>query len=183
MAFITFVEKLSEFTGKCVAWLALVMSVLMFLVVLLRYAFDLGWIGLQQSVTYLYGVFFLLGIAYTQKHHGHVRVDIVYQKCSPRVQAIIDLMGTLLLLLPVCCFIFWVSWGFVALSWQSLESSNAAGGLPGIFILKSFLLVMPVLLALQGLAQSFSIILWLRGDIPYLAPYQRDPGDQHSTGI
>lgn len=180
-AFIRAIEQLSEFTGKCVAWLALAMVVLMFSVVVLRYVFDLGWIGLQQSVTYLYGVFFLLGIAYTQKHNGHVRVDILYQQYPPKWQAIIDLVGTFVLLLPMCVFIFWVSWGFVALSWQSLESSDAAGGLPGIFILKSFLLLMPVLLALQGLAQALSIILWLRGHLAYLEPYQSN--EQHGSGV
>ena len=170
-ALIKTIEVISEVLGKWVSRLSLFMVIVMFLVVVLRYAFSLGWEGMQQSVTYMYAVFFLLGISYTQKHHGHVRVDIFYQNFPPKGKALVDLVGTLLLMLPMCGFIFWNSLDFVLLSWQTMESSNTAGGLPGVFILKSFLLVMPVLLFLQGIAQILKILLWLRGELPHLAPY------------
>ena len=165
------IDKFSELIGKLTAWLVFVMAIIMFSVVVLRYGFDLGWIAMQESVTMLHALFFLMGIAYTQKHHGHVRVDVFFQKFSPRTKAIVDFIGILLLLLPVCGLIFWVSWDYVAFSWLISEKSNQTGGLPGVYIVKTFLLIMPTLVALQGITQAIKIQLWLKGEIKHLAPY------------
>lgn len=158
--------RLIEATGQAVAWLTLLMVLLTFLVVVLRYGFDLGWIALQESVTYLHALNFMLGAAFTLKHDGHVRVDIFYQKFGPRGRAWVDLLGTLLLLLPVCLFILIASWGYVAESWAVRESSGEAGGLPLVFLLKSILLLMPVLLLIQGLIMIGEAIATLRGRPP-----------------
>ena len=145
-------EQVAEYTGRVVSWATLLMAGITFLVVILRYAFDLGWIAMQESVTYLHATVFMLGAAYTLKHHGHVRVDIFYQKMNPGSRAWVDLLGTLLLLFPVCGFIFWISWDYVSNSWDVLEGSREAGGLPGVFLLKSLILLLPLTLALQGVA-------------------------------
>ncbi len=154
---------LIEAIGQAVAWLTLLMVLITFLVVVLRYGFDLGWIALQESVTYLHALNFMLGAAFTLKHDGHVRVDIFYQKFGPRGRAWVDLLGTLLLLLPVCLFILLMSWDYVAESWAVLESSGEAGGLPLVFLLKSILIMMPVLLLIQGLILISESIATLRG--------------------
>ena len=103
----------------------------------------------------------MLGAAYTLKQDAHVRVDIVYQKCSAKVQAWIDLMGTLLLLLPVAGFIFWSSWEYVMDSWDIMESSRNSGGLPLVYLLKSCLLLMSGLLVLQAVALLMQKIVYL----------------------
>jgi TRAP-type mannitol/chloroaromatic compound transport system permease small subunit len=128
------------------------MVLVTFTVVLLRYAFDLGWIWLQESVTFMHAALFLVGAAYTLKHQAHVRVDIFFHRFSPRLRAWIDLLGSLLLLLPVCLFIFVISWDYVLQSWALQEGSREAGGLDGVYLLKSLILVMAGLLLLQGLA-------------------------------
>lgn len=156
-------ETLSEWSGRAIAWLTVLMVLVQFLVVVLRYGFDLGWIGMQESVTYLHAVVFMLGAAYTLRHEGHVRVDIFYQRFGPRGRALVDLLGTLLLLLPVCLFILITSWEYVATSWELLESSREPGGLPYVYLLKTLLLLMPLLLILQGLAVVLKIVLVLRG--------------------
>ncbi|MDH5408762.1 MAG: TRAP transporter small permease subunit [Gammaproteobacteria bacterium] len=147
-------ENFSEKTGRAIAWLTLLMVVITFLVVVLRYVFDTGWIALQESVTYLHAMVFLLGAAYTMKQEAHVRVDIFYRKMNPTRQAWVDLLGGLLLLLPVCLFIFIASWEYVVSSWSLLEGSPEAGGLPLVFLLKSCILLMSGLVLLQGLAHS-----------------------------
>lgn len=157
-------EQVAEYTGRIVAWATFFMVLITFLVVILRYAFDLGWIALQESVTYLHASVFMLGAAYTLKHQGHVRVDIFYQKMSPRGRAWVDLAGTLLLLFPVCGFIFWMGWEYVLESWRVLEGSREAGGLPAIFILKSLILLLPLTLGLQGIASLLRNILLLQGE-------------------
>ena len=118
------INQLNEWVGKTISWLTLFMVITTFVVVILRYAFDIGWIALQESVSYMHALVFMLGTAYTLKHNGHVRVDIFYQRCSVKTQAWIDCIGTLLLLMPVTGFIIWSSWGYVADSWAVQESSR-----------------------------------------------------------
>ena len=157
-------EAVNEWVGRAVAWLALAMVAVMALVVLLRYAFDMGWIALQESTSFMHGLLFMLAAAYTLKHEGHVRVDIFYQRFSARRQAVVNLLGALLLLLPTAVFIFVMSWDYVLSSWTDLESSYQTGGLPGVFLLKTALLVLPALLALQGAAQILRSVLVLSGE-------------------
>ena len=161
-----FLEQLSEYSGRAIAWLTGAMVCITFAVVVLRYGFDLGWIGLQEVITYLHASVFMLGAAYTLRHEGHVRVDIFYQRFGPRGRAWVNLLGTLLLLLPMCLFILFVSWDYVAVSWERLETSNEPGGLPFVYLLKSLLLLMPLLLMLQGLAVALQSWQVLRGRSP-----------------
>ncbi|MBK1701653.1 TRAP transporter small permease subunit [Thiococcus pfennigii] len=162
-ALIGALERINDLVGRTVAWLALAMVAVTFLVVVLRYLFDLGWIALQESVTYMHALLFMLGIGYALRHDGHVRVDIFYQRLSPRGRAWVDLLGTLLLLFPVCLFIAWMAWDYVAASWAVAEASREAGGLPGVYLLKALILVMPALVMVQGLATALRNALFLAG--------------------
>lgn len=147
---LSFLDTINEWIGRGIAWLTLLMVLVTFAVVVLRYAFDFGSIALQESVTYMHAAVFMLGAAYTLKHEGHVRVDIFYARMSPKGQALVDLFGTLLLLIPVSVFIFWTSWEYVLTSWGVKEGSREAGGLAYLYVLKSLMLVMPALLVVQG---------------------------------
>ena len=100
----------------------------------------------------MHALVFMLGAAYTLKHNGHVRVDIFYQRCSTKTKAWIDCLGTLFLLLPVSGFIILSSWEYVADSWAIQESSRNSGGLPGVYLLKSSIILMSGLLILQSIA-------------------------------
>ncbi|GLS28251.1 hypothetical protein GCM10007877_39700 [Marinibactrum halimedae] len=131
------------------------------IVVVLRYGFDLGSIALQESVTYLHASVFLLGMAYTLKHNEHVRVDIFYQHFSQQQRAWIDATGTLVLLLPLCALIFFLSFPFAARSWAIGEISSEPGGIPAIFLLKSLLPVSAALLALQAISETLRQALTL----------------------
>ena len=147
------IDRLSEWIGRSIAWLTLVMVVVTCLIVLARYLFNMGSVGLQESVIYMHGTVFMLGIAYALKHDAHVRVDVFYEGLSRRRQAMIDLAGNLLLLIPVTSFIFWSSLHYVSFSWELMESSAQPGGLPGIFLLKSLIPAMAILLLLQGISE------------------------------
>jgi TRAP-type mannitol/chloroaromatic compound transport system permease small subunit len=164
------VDAVNEWIGRFIAWLIVIMVGVTFLVVVLRYAFNMGWIALQESVTYLHSLVFLLGIGYTLKHDGHVRVDIFYREMQPRTQALVNLLGTLVLLFPVGLFLFSVSWGYVLESWTVLEGSREAGGLPGVFLLKTVLLLMAGLLLLQGISEFLRSLLTLTGHAPAEEP-------------
>lgn len=158
-----FLDALSERTGHAIAWLTLGTVLLTFTVVVLRYGFDSGSIAMQETVSYLHAAVFMLGAAYTLKHDGHVRVDIVYRRLSVRGQALVNLLGTLLLLLPVCIYIMASSWEYVAISWGLREGSQEAGGLNAVFLLKTAIPAMAVLLMLQGIAIALHSLLQLLG--------------------
>ena len=165
----TMIEKTSHWSGRVVSWLTLLMVVLVFIVVVLRYLFEIGSIPLQESITYLHAMVFLLGATYTLHQDEHVRVDVFYSSLSHKGRAWIDLAGTLFLLFPVCLYIFTMSLDYVLLSWRIHESSSEAGGLPGLYLLKSLILIMPVTMMIQGLANILRYILFLfdNGKSPY----------------
>lgn len=149
--------------GEGVAWLTLAMVLLTFVIVLLRYGFNLGWIWLQESVTYLHASVFMLAAAWTLQADGHVRVDIFYRDAGPGRQAWVNLLGTLLFLAPLCLFLIIVGWEYVAASWQLLEGSREAGGLPLVYLLKSLVLLLPVLLLLQSVCIVRDAVRVLKG--------------------
>lgn len=155
------IDAWSERLGWAVSWLTVLMVLLTFTVVMLRYLFNMGWIAMQESITYLHALLFMLGAAYTLKADAHVRVDIFYRPMTARGKAWVDLFGTLFLLLPVCVFLVIISWPYVADSWALKEGSHEAGGVDLVWLLKGIILVMPVLVALQGLAQIGHALLTL----------------------
>jgi len=146
------INAVNEWIGKTISWLTLFMVLATFLIVVFRYVFDMGWIAMQESVSYMHAIVFMLGTAYTLKHNAHVRVDIIYQRCSAKTQAWIDCIGTVLLLMPVTGFIIWSSWEYVADSWSIQEGSRNSGGLPGVYLLKTSILLMAALLILQSIS-------------------------------
>ncbi len=159
---ITTCEAISEWTGRAVAWLTLAMVIVTFAVVVLR-RLDIGWIAMQETVTWMHGIVFMLGMAYALKHEAHVRVDVFYRDWTPTRRAIVDLIGTLLLLLPLAGFILWSSWDYVADAWAIRERSREAGGLPGLYLLKTVIPVTAVLLLVQGAAIVSRAATVLRG--------------------
>lgn len=158
-------SQVSEWVGKLVAWLVLAMVTVQFAVVVVRYGFNTGSIAAQQSVSFMHAALFLLAAAFTLKHDAHVRVDIFYRNWSAQRQALANLLGTLFLLFPSAIFIAVYSWEYVAFSWSFFEGSNEAGGLGGVFLLKSCIPAMAVLLCIQGVAMACrSIITLLTGE-------------------
>jgi TRAP-type mannitol/chloroaromatic compound transport system permease small subunit len=147
-------DRISIVTGKLASWLTLVMVVVTFVIVIMRYVFDAGAIWLQESVIWMHAFMFMIGSAFTLQQEEHVRVDIFYRNMGARGRALVDMLGVLLFLLPVCAFLAIKSWDFVGVSWELREGSREPGGLPYPFVplLKSVLLIMPLALALQGVS-------------------------------
>jgi TRAP-type mannitol/chloroaromatic compound transport system permease small subunit len=161
--FVGVVDRLNDLIGRAVAWLTLAMVLITFFVVVMRYGFNWGRVWIQESYVWLHGIVFMVGAGYTLLHNGHVRVDIFYRPGSARHKAWVDLFGSLVLLLPIVVMVFWVSWPYVVESWAKLEGSREAGGLEGLFLLKSMILVFCVLIALQGLSLAARSVLVLKG--------------------
>lgn len=148
------IDAFSTHTSNIVAWLTLAMVAVTFIVVVLRYAFGIGVVWMQESIVWMHGAVFMLGAAYTLRREEHVRVDIFYRKLSDAGQAWVNIVGVLVFLMPFCLFLVYASYDYVAASWAIREVSRDSGGLPYPFLplIKSALLLMPVMVALQGLS-------------------------------
>jgi len=165
--FIKGADWINEWVGRGTAWLMLAMVLIAFVVVVLRYVFSLGWVWMQESFVWLHGAVFMLGAGYTLLHGGHVRVDIFYRGASNRFRAWVDVFGVLVLLTPMMLVVLLYSQGFVTRSWMRLEGSSEAGGLPGLFILKTVIPAFCVLMLLQGASLLARSLLVLGGDESY----------------
>lgn len=151
-------DRLSDAIGSVCAVLTLIMVLLTVLIVVLRYAFGIGTIALQESVIYLHGAVFLLGIPYALRHDAHVRVDLLYTGYAERRRAWLNLIGHVVFLLPVAGFLLWSSLPYAAASWRVLETSSEVGGIPAIYLLKSLIPLAAILLILQGLSEIAKLI-------------------------
>ena len=155
-------DGFAEWTGRAISWLTLLLALTGFLVVVMRYVFNSGWIWMQESLTWMHSLVFMLGAAYTLKHDEQVRVDVIYRGLSDRRRAFIDLTGTVLFLLPLCGYIFYESLPYLLSSWSVGERSREASGLPALYLLKAILPLMAALLIFQGLAQILRSLTILR---------------------
>ena len=152
--------------GQACAWLTLFLVLGTAVVVVLRYGFGIGATALQEAVLYAHALVFMGAAAWVLQRNGHVRVDIFYQRFTPRYQALVEVLGTLLFLLPVCLFLGWASWGYVANSWATLEGSSESGGLKFVYLQKSIILVLVICLILQGVSEIIKAGYAMAGRLP-----------------
>lgn len=150
-------------TGRAVMWLLLVMALVQFAVVVLRYVFGVNFIFMQESITYMHGAVFLLAGGYALLTDDHVRVDIFYREASPRKKAMIDLAGTYLFLVPVCLLLIWTASPYVARSWAVGEGSNESSGIQALFVIKSFIPAYAALLMMAGFVIAARAAALIRG--------------------
>lgn len=156
--------------GRALSWLSLGVVLVCFAVVVLRYGFNMGHVWMQDLYVWLNAAMFTGVAGYTFLRNGHVRVDIFYRPASLRAKAWVDLFGTLVFLIPFVVVVIVWSWPYVAESWVIRESSRNAGGLEGLFIIKSFLIVFAGSIGLQGLAVAGRSILVLCGRSDLIPP-------------
>jgi TRAP-type mannitol/chloroaromatic compound transport system permease small subunit len=159
------VDRISDCVGRTIAWLTLLMVLVTFIIVILRYVLDASYIWLQESLTWMHAVVFMMGAAYTLQKEEHVRVDIFYRDMSPQRRALVNVFGVLLFVFPLCAFFVYQAYDYVAASWSLREISRDSGGIPypAIPLLKSLLLLMPATVALQALSLLLRSWQILRG--------------------
>ncbi len=147
------IDLFNEKIGILTSYLAIPLILITFFVAFMRYALDFGSIAIQEITIYLHALIFTLGASYTLKNNMHVRIDIFYNKFSDNLKKNINLFGTIFFLLPSCILIFITSFNYVISSIMLLESSKEAGGLPILYILKSYILLMVLTLFLQAISE------------------------------
>ncbi len=143
----------AQWLASKLAWIPLMMAILTAIVVALRYLFGVGFIAGQEGVIYLHSTLFMLGASCAMRFDEHVRVDIFYRHWGQNARAWVNALGQIVFTLPLCALIGISSLGYVTEAWSSLERSPEPGGLPAVFLLKSLIPAMAVLLALQASAE------------------------------
>lgn len=151
-----FIQTSEKYVYKTIPWLILSLVVTTFLVVVLRYVFNLGWVWLQESLNYMHSIVFLMGASYALYKNAHVRVDIFQSHLPSKARYLVDIVGTLFFLFPTCLLIIYQCFPYVIDSWKTLEVSTD-NGIPAVFLLKSLLLVFPLTLMLQGFVQILNL--------------------------
>ena len=134
-----FFEKLNFIIGKILVFVMILLILNVFYDVISRYFFHGGSIALQELEWHLFGVMILFGMSYTLKTEGHVRVDFIYNNLSPKKQALINILGTLIFIIPFALFIVYGSYDFVMDSYTTNEISDDPGGLTHRWIIKGMI--------------------------------------------
>lgn len=145
-------DAVNRAVGGVVRWLALGMMLVQLAVVVLRYVFGTSFVWAQELVVYQHAALFMLAGGYTLLVDQHVRVDIFYSRFGPRGRALVDLVGTLVFLLPFVLVLLVWTWPSVRRSWQILEGAISVGGIPASFLLKSLIPAFALLLLIQGVS-------------------------------
>lgn len=159
-------EKANAWFGKACAWLTVFLVLGTAVVVVLRYGFGIGAVALQEAVLYSHAMVFMGAAGWVLQRNAHVRVDIFYQNFSRRRQALVEILGSLIFLLPLCLFLGWSSWDYVGNAWLTHEGSNESGGLPYVYLQKSIILILVLSLLMQGVAEIIKGLHVLSGRLP-----------------
>ena len=146
-------DNINRYAGYLCAFLVVLMTVNVFIVVFLRYLFGISFIWLQETYVWMHAYIFMAGAGFTYLNDAHVRIDIIYRSSSKVYKAIVDLVGNIFLLMPFLYIIWSYSFPFVYKSFQINEVSREAGGLPMLFLLKAAILIFAFLLFIQALSK------------------------------
>ena len=159
--YISLADRLIEWTGRIVSWLTAILVLVICYDVIMRYLFNSSSVAIYELEWHIFALIFLLGAAYALKHDRHVRVDVFYSRFSPKTKAWVNLIGTILLLLPLCWILITAGFDFVANSFRLSESSPDPGGLPARYIIKSAIPIGFCLLFIQAINLIFKSIITL----------------------
>ena len=169
-AIVKIVELFNEGIGKLMGWVMLCLVLLVTADVIARKIFNFGMVIVQETEWGLFSIIFLSCAGYTFLYDEHVRVDIVYSKLTKKGRDIVDLSCAFIFLFPMCALLVFTSLWFIEDSWNARgglgEISADPGGWCCYYILKSFIPFGFFLLALQGAANVYKIILSLMGRDP-----------------
>jgi TRAP-type mannitol/chloroaromatic compound transport system permease small subunit len=157
------IRRFSNLLGNIAGILFILLLFNVFYDVVARYVFNSVSIGMQEMEWHLYASMFLLGVSYGIASEGHVRVDLIYERLSPKRKAIIDLTGSVVLLIPFALLVFWYGIDFTWQAWDIDEGSGDPGGLPNRWIIKGMIPFSFLTMAISGLGMMLHSINILRG--------------------
>ena len=150
------IGAMNTIIGRAVSWLLPLMTVITLIIIFCAFVLRAGWVWLNELALYMHAILFMLAAAYTLNQNAHVRVDILYNRLTITGRAWVNLIGTLVLLMPVCGVIVYYSTPYIISSWEVTEHSSESDGLPAVFLLKTCIPLAALLLWLEGLALAIN---------------------------
>ncbi|MCB0588723.1 MAG: TRAP transporter small permease subunit [Phaeodactylibacter sp.] len=157
------IHQLNEWVGRSVSWLTTVLVALVCFDVITRYLFSNTSAWIMELEWHIFALIFLLGAGYAFRHDRHVRVDLFYAEFSARDQALVNLFGAILFLIPWSILVIYASFDYALISFKIGEASPDPGGLPARYAIKFAITAGAVLLLLQGIASLIDSALVLGG--------------------
>ena len=149
--------------GETAAWLNGVLIVVIIAQVVLRYVFGLGMVVLEELQWHLYATAFMVGLSYVFTKDSNIRLDILHMRFSPGTRALIELLGILLLVMPMIAVFFIHSLDFVGNAWRLGERSDAPMGLPYRWLIKSVIPISFSLLFVSAVSRALRAATFLFG--------------------
>lgn len=146
------IDRFIDRMGHVLSWLVGFTVVTCAAVAILRYALGMGWVWMQDAYVWANAILFMMAAAPTLLHEKHVRVDFIYGGMGPKYRAWVDLLGSVFLLLPSVIAIAILCFPYVRDSWKRMEATLDVGGMPGVYLLKSVLILFCIPLAAQGIS-------------------------------
>ena len=162
---ISFFEKSNKVIGEYISWFIIFMVLIQLTIVMARYIFGVCFLKLQELLIYLHGLSFTLAAGYTLLHDEHVRVDLIYRVSSNKYKSFINILGSFFFLIPFCLITYSTSFPYVERSWKILEGSQETSGLNAVFLLKTALIIFPLLLLIQAISiiyRNIKIIIGIK---------------------
>jgi TRAP-type mannitol/chloroaromatic compound transport system permease small subunit len=132
-------DKFADYIGTVTSFAMVLMILNVTYDVIARYFFKTGSIGMQEMEWHLFSVIILLGMAYTLKEDGHVRVDLMYDRCTPKRKALINMIGVVAFIFPIALLVGISSIDNAVEAFMSHEGSGDPGGLPHRWIVKAMI--------------------------------------------
>lgn len=155
------ISRFNILLGQLFSWFSLGIVLVCFAVVVMRYTFSTGAVWMQDLYVWLNAMMFMGLAGYALFNNTHVRVDIFYRPANLRHKALVDMFGSLFFIAPFASILVYWSLPYVMRSWKWLEGSSNYGGMPGLYIVKSFILVFAFVIAIQALAMFLRGVLVL----------------------
>tara|TARA_B100000886_G_scaffold302804_1_gene233065 strand:+ start:624 stop:1130 length:507 start_codon:yes stop_codon:yes gene_type:complete len=160
---ISFFDKSNRVIGEYISWFIVFMVIIQLTIVMARYIFGIGFLKLQELLIYFHGLSFTLAAGYTLLSDEHVRVDLIYRASSNKYKSFINILGSFFFLIPFCLITYSTSFPYVKRSWKILEGSTETSGLNAVFLLKTALIIFPLLLFIQAISIIYRNIKVLIG--------------------
>ena len=152
------IDCITERMSNLLIIAVLLMIALIFFSIIFRFLFNINSIAIQELVMYLHAFVFLFGLSHAIKKNTHVKIDIIYSKLSKRYKTLVSIIGLFFFIIPTSVFIIYISLDMVGQSWLILEGSSEANGLDLVFVLKSFIPLMGLLIFFQSISEIIKYV-------------------------
>jgi TRAP-type mannitol/chloroaromatic compound transport system permease small subunit len=160
--FLQGLDQVSEWSGRIFIWLIIPLTVLVVFEVMSRRVFNLPHIWAPEVTDFIYGPHFMMVAAYTLLYRGHVTIEVIYERFSPKARAILDCFTYLVFFFPFCIIVFHQGIVYAHTSWSIGETSESAA-LAVVPLVKTVIPVAFLLILIQGLSNFIRRLVFLIG--------------------